>query len=266
MTDATPLVVVEELTKRYSITNSLGTSRTTVDALAGVSLTVREGQSVGIVGESGSGKSTLAKILIGLEAPSSGTVRVGDMSLGPKNLRARGRRELAKQIQIVFQNPYQSLDRRQTILECLTEPLRLHSQLRGGAIDERAYALLDQVGLDRKVARSRPSSLSGGQRQRVSIARALAVDPKVLILDESVSALDVSVQAQVLNLISELRRLEQLTLIFITHDLAVANHMCDELVVLKSGEVVERGPVRQVIDTPSHSYTRELIAAVPGGH
>lgn len=259
-----PLLQANSLSKIYRLRSGvLGVASSDYVAVDDVSFTLDRGESLGIVGESGSGKTTLAKMLVGLEALTSGTATVLGRPLGQRLRSARARRRVAKDIQIVFQNPYQSLDPRQSIVCSVEEPLGLHTNLDRRARTRRARELLEEVGLDQRVADSRPHALSGGQRQRVAIARALAVAPRILILDEAVASLDVSVQAQVLNLISATRAREDLSLIVITHDLAVANQICDNLVVLRSGRVVERGTGKQVLGAPQHPYTRLLRAAVP---
>ncbi|MFI8890461.1 ATP-binding cassette domain-containing protein [Streptomyces paradoxus] len=234
-------------------------------AVDDVSLALPPGGSMGVVGESGSGKTTVARMLVGLETPTSGTVRIDGESLITAGATGRGRAERlrrARRIQLVFQDPYASLDPRQTVGAGIDELLRLHEPDRDRR-RERAAELLSQVGLDDRMARSTPSALSGGQRQRVAIARALVSRPKVLVLDEAVSALDVSIQAQVLNLLADLRAELGIGYLFVTHDLAVAQQVTDELIVMHQGRVVERGATDQVLTAPEHVYTRELLAAVP---
>ncbi|HEX3240838.1 MAG TPA: ATP-binding cassette domain-containing protein [Solirubrobacterales bacterium] len=264
MSDGSVLLEATSLSKVYRLKSGLlGVGAGEVVAVDDVSFTLERGESLGIVGESGSGKTTIARMLVGLEPLSAGTISVDGRPLGSKLRTARARRRVAKDIQIVFQNPYQSLDPRQKILSSVEEPLALHTALDRRARKLRARELLEEVGLDERVAGARPQALSGGQRQRVAIARALAVQPRILILDEAVASLDVSVQAQVLNLISATREREELSLIVITHDLAVANQICDNLVVLRSGKVVERGTRQQILGAPRDPYTRLLRSAVP---
>ncbi|BEL02035.1 hypothetical protein Q0Z83_002260 [Actinoplanes sichuanensis] len=209
-------------------------------AVDGVSFTVPAGGSLAVVGESGSGKTTCARIVTGLEKATSGTVtRHGS-------------------VQMVFQDPYQSLDRRQTVRGCLAEVLAHHRK-----DPARIGELLDLVGLDRRLADALPRHLSGGQRQRVAIARALAAEPRLLVLDEAVAALDVSIQAQILNLLVDARAATGVAYLFITHDLSVVRHVCDEVVVMSRGRVVESGPVERVLGRPEHEYTRRLVASVP---
>jgi oligopeptide transport system ATP-binding protein len=211
-----------------------------VTAVGGVSFTVPEGGSLAVVGESGSGKTTCARIVTGLEKATSGTVT------------------LHGSVQMVFQDPYQSLDRRQTVRSCLAEVLTHHRKDRS-----RIGELLDLVGLDRRLGDALPRHLSGGQRQRVAIARALAAEPRLLVLDEAVAALDVSIQAQILNLLVDARARTGVSYLFISHDLSVVRHVCEEVVVMSRGRVVESGPVERVLTEPGHEYTRRLVASVP---
>ncbi|GAB3671212.1 hypothetical protein GCM10027589_40100 [Actinocorallia lasiicapitis] len=240
----TPLLSVRGLRKTYG----------PVIAVAGISFDVPEGGSLGIVGESGSGKTTTARMLVGLERPDAGTILLNGAPL-PKHRLAR-----ATSVQMVFQDPYQSLDSRIPIGVALTGLLKLHRS----TTDPKT--LLDQVGLGDREAGSLPRQLSGGQRQRAAIALALAVTPRILVLDEAVSALDVSVQAQVLNLLTDVRAQTGITLIFVSHDLAVVRYLCDEALVMHHGEVVETGPVESLLTTPQADYTRRLLAAVPRAH
>jgi oligopeptide transport system ATP-binding protein len=264
MNDRSLYLEAKSLRKVFALRSGLiGGGSGEVVAVDDVSFTLRQGESLGIVGESGSGKTTIARILVGLEQLTSGSVSVCGRPIGSKLRTAGARRRNAKDIQIVFQNPYRSLDPRQTVLRSVEEPLALHTRLSRRARSARARELLDEVGLDERVAGARPQRLSGGQRQRVAIARALAVQPRILILDEAVASLDVCVQAQVLNLISATRQREGLSLLVITHDLAVANQICESLVVMHAGRLVERGPKQEILNAPKHPYTRLLRAAVP---
>ncbi|MFC9699570.1 MULTISPECIES: ABC transporter ATP-binding protein [Streptomyces] len=232
-------------------------------AVDGVSFTLAPGSSLAIVGESGSGKTTTVRMLVGLERPDGGTVRLDGRD---RSTRPRGRAERlarAREIQMVFQDPYLSLDPRITVSGCLDEVLRLHTGLDATARAARVSELLDQVGLGAREASALPRGLSGGQRQRVAIARALAVEPRVLVLDEAVAALDVSIQAQILELLGAIRRDSGIGYLFVTHDLAVVRHIADEVMVLKSGQVVEAGPTSRVLESPQHPYTRLLLDSVP---
>ena len=230
-------------------------------ALVDARVAVAPGECLGIVGESGSGKTTLANCLTGLAAPTAGEVRYrGEVVNRPGG---RPRIPRARGIQIVFQDPYSSLNPRRSVGSVLGEVLRAHRLRPRGEIGGRIDELLDEVGLAPEQARLRPHQLSGGQRQRVAIARALAFEPEVVVADEIVSALDASVQAQILNLLGRLRAELGLTVVFITHDLAVVRQVCDRVVVMTAGRIVETGTVSEVLDHPSHRYTRELLAAVP---
>jgi ABC-type glutathione transport system ATPase component len=230
-----------------------------IHACRGVDLQVQEGEVVGLVGESGSGKSTLANLVLGLLAPDRGEVRFEGRSLTDW-LRLDPRRFRA-QVQAVFQQPLLALDGRRRIGWSVSEPLRIHGVGDHAARRARVGELLARVGLDPGVADRWPRELSGGQLQRVNIARALALRPRLLVCDEPVSALDVSVQAQVLNLLLDIQRSAGMAMLFISHDLAVVRHLSDQVVVLDAGRVVEHGPAEAVCDRPQHPYTRALLAA-----
>jgi ABC-type glutathione transport system ATPase component len=232
-------------------------------AVEGIDFAVPPSGSLAIVGESGSGKTTIAKMVVGLERPTAGTIRAcgNDRSQPARSRRDRLRR--GREVQIVFQDPYTSLDPRQSAQQTIDEVLRMH---RGRDRDlrlTRARELGDLVGLDYRQMRALPRSLSGGQRQRVAIARALAAEPRVLILDESVAALDVSIQAQVLNLLADIRDDTGVSYLLISHDLAVVRQLAEETIVMRRGHVVERGPTGQLLDHPQEDYTKRLRASVP---
>jgi ABC-type glutathione transport system ATPase component len=250
---------VEELTKVFGRRRH---AKGTV-AVDSISFAVAPGGALAIVGESGSGKTTTARMIIGLERPTSGRIFIGGRERTHSRLGSRERRRLAREVQMVFQDPYSSLDPRQLVRDCIDEVLRLHFDLGREARDERIAELLMQVGLDERHAGARPRALSGGERQRVAIARALAPSPRVLILDEAVASLDVSVQGQVLNLLADIREQTGVTYLFISHDLAVVRQVSDEIVVMRCGAIVERGPTEQVLDQPQDSYTKALLSAVP---
>jgi peptide/nickel transport system ATP-binding protein len=253
-------VVVEGVSKRYRRPRErLFGARSTLDAVREVSLRVAPGERLGIVGESGSGKSTLARLMLGLEAPSVGTIMIAGRPLaGASNAELR---EIRRTIQLVFQDPLGSLDPRMTVRSIVAEPL---VGLRiDGDHGARVREVLDAVGLGNWALDRYPHEFSGGQRQRIAIARALAPAPSILVADESVSALDVSVRNQVLNLLLRLTNELSLTLVFISHDLWVVRHMCSRVAVMREGRIVEVGSTREVYDAPAEPYTASLLAAVP---
>jgi oligopeptide transport system ATP-binding protein len=258
----TNLVEVHGLCKRFRVKSTSGGYEDLV-AVDDVSFALAAGGSLAIVGESGSGKTTVARILAGLESPSSGRVVLDGDVRTPGRVNRATRKRRARQAQMVFQDPYSSLDPRQTVSAALTEMLREHGSLRASERGNRVSELLEQVGLDHRHARAYPATLSGGQRQRVAIARAIAVEPRLLILDEAVSALDVSVQAQVLNLLVELRRVTEAAFLFVSHDLAVVRQIAEDCVVMCEGRIVEAGSVQDVLDKPSDPYTKRLLSAIP---
>ena len=232
-------------------------------AVDDVTFSVPTSGSLAIVGESGSGKTTVAKMIVGLEAPTAGTIRAcgRDRSLAART--SAERRQRGREVQIVFQDPYTSLDPRQTVEDTIDEVLRLHHGWPQERRRERIVELTELVGLDARQTRALPRTLSGGQRQRVAIARALSAEPQVLILDESVAALDVSIQAQVLNLLADIRDETAISFVLISHDLAVVRQLTDETVVMWQGRIVERGPTARVLDDPQDDYTKRLRASVP---
>ncbi len=253
------LLELIDVARHYRVRGGvLGLSRGLVRAVDGVSLTVERGESLGLVGESGCGKSTLARCILGLEPLSRGAVRFDGRALSdwPE-------RELRRQIQMIFQDPYSSLNPRMRVGAIVGEPLAIHKVGTRGEREEKALALLRTVGLDADLARRYPHQLSGGQRQRVAVARALALEPALVVCDEPVSALDVSIQAQVLLLLQDLRERLGLTYLFISHDLAVVGQVCDRIAVMYLGRIVETGPALELIAAPAHPYTRALLSAVP---
>jgi ABC-type glutathione transport system ATPase component len=254
------ILKVENVVKRYARRNAAG-GREDLLALDGVSFEVLPGTTLAVVGESGSGKSTLALCLACLEDPTSGSVWYEGKDI--IKLAEKERREIRPQIQLIFQDPANSLNPRWKALEILREPLVLRGGISREEMKERAYSLLGRVGLSVEITERLPGELSGGQRQRLAIARALALEPKVLILDEALSALDCSVQAQIANLLMELQSALGMTYVFITHDLGMAAHVADEIVVMNDGRIVEQGSAGEVLQEPRQEMTRRLLAAVP---
>ncbi|MBR0651502.1 ATP-binding cassette domain-containing protein [Roseomonas terrae] len=256
------LLQLDEVVKRFPVRDTLGRRAGAVHAVDGVSLAVEEGETLAIVGESGCGKSTLGRLMLNLISPDSGTVRFGGEDLA--RLSAGALRARRRHMQLIFQDPFASLDPRMTVEQAVAEPLRLHGIVPRSQERARVADLLSRVGLRPELARRWPHEFSGGQRQRIAIARALASQPKLIVGDEPVSALDVSVQAQVVNLLSDLIRDLGLTFVLISHDLGVVRHVADRVAVMYLGRIVEQGPAEDVLTDPRHPYTRALLAAVPG--
>ncbi|UWU13569.1 ABC transporter ATP-binding protein [Rhizobium sullae] len=257
-----PLLEVDDLNVCFKVGGSLfkGSGKS-VSAVSGVSLRVMPGETVGIVGESGSGKSTLARAVLGLAPISSGHVTFDGIDIAQQ--KASGLAKLRHETAMVFQDPYNALNPRLTIGSMLGEVLKVHGKIAAADIPARIGELLDLVGLEREFANRKPRSMSGGQCQRAGIARALAVDPKLIIADECVVALDVTIQAQIIDLFRELKEKMKLTLIFIAHDLAIVRNLCERVVVMYQGEIVEEGSSEEVFARPKHAYTAALIAAIP---
>jgi len=251
------LIQTHNLHRTFSISAGIFKARQTLHAVNGVDLTVNRGDVMGIVGESGCGKSTLAKMLLGLTPPSQGTIQIEGQDIGKMD-----RRELARRVQPVFQDPYSSLNPRRSIASIVSFPLDIHGV--GTKQDRRnkAIEMLERVGLPSRYADSTPGQLSGGQRQRVAIARALVMQPEIVICDEPTSALDVSVQAQILNLLMDLRKEFNLTYVFISHNLAVVEHIATQVAVMYLGQVAELAQTAQLFKHPRHPYTQALLASV----
>jgi oligopeptide/dipeptide ABC transporter ATP-binding protein len=257
-----PLLTVEDLRKHYPVRGGVfGRRIGEIRAVDGVSLAVHQGETLGLVGESGCGKSTLGRTVARLEEPTSGRVFFEGQDLAQAS-RAQMFR-LRREVQIVFQDPYSSLNPRMTVGEIVREPLIVHRIGTKVQQVERVRWLLETVGLTGEMLGRYPHEFSGGQRQRIGVARALALDPKLVIADEPVSALDVSVQSQVLNLMVRLQRERSLTYVFISHDLSVVEHVSDTVAIMYLGRIVERGPVDRIFKKPAHPYTRALLAAIP---
>ncbi len=257
-----PLVEASNLVKHFPIRSGTFFARTTghVRAVDGVSLMIPEGTSVGLVGESGCGKSTMARLLLRLIEPTAGEVRFAGHAL--TGARAGEVRRLRREMQIVFQDPHSSLNPRRTVGEIIGRPLVIHRRADRRGADRSARELLERVGLSAAMAERYPHEFSGGQRQRIGIARALALEPSFVVLDEPTSSLDVSVQAQILNLLNDLRRDLGLTYLFVSHNLNVVEYFCDTTVVMYLGKVAEEGPSEQVHADPLHPYTKALMSAV----
>jgi peptide/nickel transport system ATP-binding protein len=258
------LLQVSHLVKDYRLPREhLLAAAPRVRALDDVSFTLKRGKSLGLVGESGSGKSTLARLVMALEAPSAGQVMFDGQDLNA--LPAAALRRARAGFQMVFQDPYGSLDPRRRVLQTVCEPLAALGLASAAEQRERAAEALDAVGLRAADLDKYPHEFSGGQRQRIAIARALITRPKLIVADEPVSALDVSVQAQVLNLMQDLQDRFEVTYLFISHDIAVVDLVCDEVIVLQQGRIVEQGEPGAMFRSPQHPYTQRLLAAIPGG-
>ena len=255
-----PLLKVESLVKLYLKRNLAGVQEE-VRALDGVSFAIEAGTTLAVVGESGSGKSTLASCLACLENPTSGSICFDSRNIAA--ISEGHRREVRPQIQLIFQDPANSLNPRWSALEILIEPLVLQRKLNREEMKQRAYGLLDRVGLPSEIADRPPAELSGGQRQRLAIARALALEPKLLILDEALSAIDCSIQAQIANLLMDLQTSLEMTYLFITHDLSMAAHLADEIAVMSDGRIVEHASTEKVLRQPESETTRQLLKAMP---
>ena len=262
MSPTPPLLQVDALVREYTLPReSLFKPPGTVRGLAGVSFQIEAGRSLGIVGESGSGKSTLARLVMALDRPTSGRVRLLGQDL--HTLDAAALRRARHDFQMVFQDPYGSLDPRQTVERIVCEPLDAQQRPSRDVARAQASTVLQQVGLRASDLDKYPHEFSGGQRQRIAIARALITRPKLIVADEPVSALDVSVQAQVLNLLQDLQREHGITYMLISHDLAVVQHLCDDVAVLYKGQIVEQGSPERLFTQAEHPYTRTLLQAAP---
>lgn len=252
------LLEVKDLKKYFK------SSKGTVHAVDNISFSIERGKTLGIVGESGCGKSTTGRCVLRLVEPTSGEVYFEGQNICRMN--ARAMKKLRTDMQIIFQDPYSSINPRKTVLEIIAEPLKLYHILKDNsreAIEKRVLELMKTVGLAERLINSYPHELDGGRRQRVGIARALAMEPKFIVCDEPVSALDVSIQAQILNLLKKLQREMGLTYIFITHDLSVVNHFSDDIAVMYLGMIVEKAPTEELFTNPIHPYTKALLSAIP---
>ena len=264
MSTAAPLLEARGLTRHFQLGTTFGLRRQTLRAVDDVSFSLTPGKVTALVGQSGSGKSTIARLLVRLYAPTAGSILLGDEDVS----RIRGRRRLLRyrsQVQMIFQDPFASLNPVKRVEHHLARPLRIHKVVPEELVRQRVLELLDAVGLvpPEVIAKKYPHELSGGQKQRVAIARALAVEPAVVVADEPVSMLDVSIRLGVLNLILELKERRNLAFLYITHDIASARYVADDILVLYAGQVVERGSTDEVLGNPKHPYTQLLLSAVP---
>lgn len=260
--DTEVLLSAKDLRREFTLPARRGEPKQTIHAVDGISFDLLRGETLALVGESGSGKSTTAKLVLGLEKPDAGSITFGGEDV--TSLRGEAWRQLRRRAQLIYQNPYASLDPRFSIEQIITEPL---DAFRVGSKEQRrktAAKLLDQVALPEGTLQRRPAELSGGQRQRVAIARALTLSPDLVVCDEPVSALDVSVQAQVLDLLADLQAEQGLTYLFITHDLAVVRHLAHRVAVMRSGQIIETGPTQEIFESAEHPYTRELLESISG--
>jgi dipeptide transport system ATP-binding protein len=256
-----PLLEARNLKRHYGVSRGTFSGVATLRALDGASFTLERGKTLAVVGESGCGKSTLARVVTMIEPPTAGELTIEDKRIAGAD--AETLRALRPKVQMVFQNPYGSLNPRQKVGAILEEPLTVNTSLSKAERTEKARAMMEAVGLRPEQYDRYPHMFSGGQRQRIAIARALMLDPELLVLDEPVSALDISIQAQVLNLLAELQRRLNLAYLFISHDLAVVRHIADEVMVMYLGKVVEQGSASMIFDAPQHPYTQALLSATP---
>ena len=255
------ILEARSLSREYHVARGLLQPHATVKALTGVSFSLHSGRTLAVVGESGSGKSTLARLLTLIETPSAGALIIDGEDVADAD--AARRRKLRREVQMVFQNPYGSLNPRQKIGHALEEPLLVNTEMSGVERRAAALAIMERVGLRPEFYHRYPHMFSGGQRQRIAIARALVLRPKILVLDEPVSALDVSIRAQVLNLLAEIQEEFRLAYVFVSHDLSVVRHIADEVMVIYLGHAVEIGGKEAIFSSPLHPYTRALLSATP---
>ncbi|MBO5258887.1 MAG: ABC transporter ATP-binding protein [Agathobacter sp.] len=259
-----PLIQVENLKKYYPQKGGIITHITGYTKAAdGVSFSIQKGETLGLVGESGSGKSTVGRLLVGLESPTEGSVLYKGKALS--EMKKREQKEIRTDLQMVFQDPYSSLNPRKHIYEILAQPMLYHKISTKDTLEQDIVKLLDMVGLSKSVLGRYPHEFSGGQRQRIGIAKALSLNPEFLVCDEPVSALDVSIQAQILNLLKSLQKELNLTLLFVGHGLGAVHYVSDRIAVMYQGQIVEIGEAEKVFTSPAHPYTQALLQAIPGG-
>lgn len=259
-----PLIQVENLKKYYPQKGGIITHITGYTKAAdGVSFSIQKGETLGLVGESGSGKSTVGRLLVGLESPTEGSVLYKGKALS--EMKKREQKEIRTDLQMVFQDPYSSLNPRKHIYEILAQPMLYHKISTKDTLEQDIVKLLDMVGLSKSVLGRYPHEFSGGQRQRIGIAKALSLNPEFLVCDEPVSALDVSIQAQILNLLKSLQKELNLTLLFVGHGLGAVHYVSDRIAVMYQGQIVEIGEAEKVFTSPAHPYTQTLLQAIPGG-
>lgn len=268
--EVAPILKIRDLKMYFPVKKgAFSRERGEVKAVDGVSFDIIQGETLGLVGESGCGKTTIGRSIMRVYNPTSGTMEYRSGSGSAVDLaKVQGKdlKGVRKEIRMVFQDPHASLNPRMTLRDIIAEPLRAYGRDKGSSLNDQVASLLKRVGLRPEYMRRYPHAFSGGERQRVGIARALALDPELLVADESVSALDVSVQAQVLDLLQDLQKKLNIAIIFITHDLRVAAEVCDKIAVMYRGAIVEFGPPGEVFNAPRHAYTQQLIAAIPGRH
>lgn len=257
----TPLLRVDKLEKIYGGQRKLGRSTPQVHAIAGISFDLYPGETLGLVGESGSGKSTTGRVILQLEKATRGSVTYRGQEL--TQLGATHMKPLRRKMQIVFQDPYAALNPRMSVGRFVAEPMVVHATHKGSALEDRTADLFRMVGLDPSVMKRYPHQFSGGQRQRINIARAIACNPEFIVADEPITALDVSIQAQIINLFQDLQEQLGLSYLFVAHDLSMVRYMCDRVAVMLRGRIVELAPAQDIFGNPLHAYTRSLLSAIP---
>lgn len=255
------IIDIDSLRKYFPVRRKAFAGQEWLKAVDGITFSIKDGAVFALVGESGSGKSTVARLVLRLIPPTSGKILFRGQDI--QTLRGSSRREFRKSVQIIFQDPFASLNPRMSVFDTLSEPLKIHKLCKKAEMKDKVVALLNSVGLQEEVLRHYPHEFSGGQRQRICIARALAVSPRVLVADEPLSALDVSIQAQILNILQDLRKQSHIAFLFISHDLRVVQYFSDEVAVMYLGKIVEHASTEEIFHKPLHPYTKELLASSP---